>query len=206
MTQEFCNRTELVLVKPDATRAEIQALCRHAIAEKFRAVCVNSSRVAEAFSILEDTEIKVISTISFPIGAADSDVKRYETEVAVDLGAQEFELVLNQGKIKDRDSAGLLREIRDVVDVAEERPVSILLPTKLLSRDEQVFVCELAAEGGAKFINSGTAEIETIQLLRETLGEKFSIKVGLSISDIERADELTKAGVTHFAAPFLAET
>lgn len=200
---ELVARTELVLVKPDAIRAEIQALCRHAIEQKFRAVCVNSSRIAETFSALEETEIKVISTIAFPIGAADSDVKRYETEVAIDLGAQEFELVLNPGKIRERDETALLREIRDVVDVAEERPVSILLPAKILSRNEQIFICNLAVEGGAKFINSGTADMETIRFLRETLGEKFALKVGFSISDAERVEEFIQAGATHFATPFV---
>ena len=160
------SRTELVLVRPGVTRKEIESLCWHARENYFRAICVNSSRVAAAFVLLEETDVKVISTIGFPMGAADSDVKRYETEVAIDHGAQEFELVLNLGLIKDGDEINLLRELRDIVDAAEERPVSLLLGAKLLSRDEQRLVCNLAVEAGAKFVNAGHAEIETIQFLR----------------------------------------
>ena len=201
--EDLAERTELVFVKPDATRQDIQLLCRHAIENNFRAVCVNSSRVAEAFSQLEESVVKTISTIGFPLGAADSDVKRYETEVALDFGAQEFELVLNAGKIKERDEAALLREIRDVVEAAEERPVSILLAAKFLTRDEQTLVCNLAVEGGAKFLNTGNADAEAIEFLRRALGEKFAIKVGLSLSDVEQVSRVVKAGATHFAAPFL---
>jgi deoxyribose-phosphate aldolase len=197
--KELLSRTELVLVRPDVTRKEIQSLSSYAKQNKLRAVCVNSSRVAEAFAFLEDTEVRVISTIGFGSGAADSDVKRYEAEVAIDNGAQEFELVLNLGQIKDREEATLLRELRDIISVAEERPVSILLGTKLLSHDEQIFVCNLAVEAGAKFVNAGSAEIETIKFLREMLSSKFGIKAAGEITEMRRANELWEAGATHFA-------
>ncbi|MEO7300647.1 MAG: deoxyribose-phosphate aldolase [Verrucomicrobiota bacterium] len=201
--KELAQRTEFVLVRPDATRKEIQTLCQHALENNFRAICVNSSRVAEAFVLLEDSEVKVISTLGFPIGASDSDVKRYEAEVAIDNGAQEFELVLNLGHLKDREEANLLREVRDIVDAAEERPVSILLGAKLLSCDEQILVCNLAVEAGAKFLNAGNADIETIKFLRETLGKKFGIKVSGEISDAQTASTLIEIGATNFSLPFI---
>lgn len=204
-TKEFLARTELVLVRPDATRKEIELLCRHARENNFRAICVNSSRVAQAFGLLEDSDVKVISTVGFPIGAADSDVKRYETEVAIDHGAQEFELVLNLGHLKDREEANMLRELRDIVDAAEERPVSILLGTKLLAEDEQVFICNLALEVGVKLLNVGNADIETIKFLRETLGKKCGIKVTGEIADAQTALELIEIGATHFTMPFIAQ-
>lgn len=200
--EELASRTELVLVKPDATRKEVEALCHHAKINKFRAVCVNSSRVAEAFAVLEETDVKVISTIAFPLGAADSDVKRYEAEVGVDSGAQEFEVVLNLGKIKDGDEAAILRELRDIVDAVEERPVSILLGSKLLTRDEHILICNLAVEAGAKFVNTGNADLETIQLVSETVGKKLALKVSGEVTDAEAADALIKIGATHFVSPF----
>lgn len=197
--KELLPRTELVLVRPDVTRKEIESICAHAKENNFRAVCVNSSRVALAFALLEDTDVRVISTIGFGSGAADSDVKRYEAEVAIDNGAQEFELVLNLGQIKDREEANLLRELRDIISVAEERPVSVLMGTKLLSRDEQILLCNLAVEAGAKFVNAGSTEIETIKFLREMLSSKFGIKAAGEITDPRRANELLEAGATHFA-------
>jgi len=205
-TKEFLDRTELVLVRPDVTRKEIASLCLHARANNFRAICVNSSRVAEAFVLLEESDVKVISTIGFPIGAADSDVKRYETEVAIDNGAQEFEVVLNLGHLKDREEANMLRELRDIVDAAEERPVSILLGAKLLTKEEQLFICNLALESGAKFVNAGNANIETIKLLRETLGKKFGIKVTGEMADAQTALELIEIGATNFTTPFISQS
>jgi deoxyribose-phosphate aldolase len=203
--KELTSRTELVLVRPDVTRKEIESACSHAKQNGFRGVCVNSSRVAEAFAVLEDTDLKVISTIGFPFGATDSDVKRYETEVAIDNGAQEFELVLNLGQIKDREEANLLRELRDIVSTAEERPVSVLLGIKLLSRDEQIFICNLAVEAGAKFVNAGSAEMETIKFLREMLSSKFGIKASGELLDANRASELIQAGATHFATSIVPQ-
>jgi deoxyribose-phosphate aldolase len=203
--RDFFTRTELVLVRPDVTRKEIQSLSSYAKQNNLRAVCVNSSRVAEAFAFLEDTEVRVISTIGFGSGAADSDVKRYEAEVAIDNGAQEFELGLNLGQIKDREEATLLRELRDIISVAEERPVSVLMGTKLLTRDEQIFVCNLAVEAGAKFINAGNTEVETIKFLREMLSAKFGIKASGEITEPRRASELLEAGATHFAATVVSQ-
>lgn len=197
--KELVQRIELVLVRPDATRKEIQALCSYAKQNNFRGVCVNSSRVTEALVYLEDTDVRIISTIGFPSGVADADVKRYETEVAIDNGAQEFEYVPNLGQIKDGNETKLLRELRDIVDVSEERPVSVLLGTKLLSRDEQIFLCNLALEAGAKFVNPGNAEIQTIKSLREMLSAKFKIKATGEIRDVTHAQELIEAGATHFA-------
>ncbi len=205
LPKEIVARTELVLVRPDASRKEIQSLCSYAKQNNFRGVCINSSRVTEAFVFLEDTDLKIISTIGFPSGVAESDVKRYETEVAIDNGAQEFEFVPNLGQIKDRDEAKLLRELRDIVEAAEERPVSVLLGIKLLSHDEQILVCNLAIEAGAKFVNAGNVDIETIKFLRETLGKKFGIKLGGEIADAQTATELINAGVTNFASTVLPQ-
>ncbi len=202
-SQEIFSLTELVLVRPDATRKELQSLCSYAKHNHFRGVCINSSRVTEAFVFLEETDLKIISTIGFPSGVADSDVKRYETEVAIDNGAQEFEFVPNLGQIKDGDEPKLLRELRDIVDAAEERPVSVLLGMKLLSRNEQILICNLALEAGAKFVNAGNVDIETIKFLRETLGKKFGIKLGGEIADAQTAGELVNAGATNFASVIL---
>jgi deoxyribose-phosphate aldolase len=203
--KELIRRTELVLVRPDVTRKEIEAVCAHAKENNFRGICVNGSRVAEAFALLEDTDVRIISTIGFPSGAVDSDVKRYEAEVAIDNGAQEFEVVLNLGQIKDREEANLLRELRDIISTAEERPVSVLLGTKLLTKDEQILLCSLAVEAGARFVNAGNVDIETIKFLREMLSAKFGIKVGGEIADARSASELLKVGATHFATTIIPE-
>ena len=202
---ELAARTELVLVKPHATRKEIETLCLYARENGFRGVCVNSSRVAEAFAVLEDSDVKVISTIGFPDGATDSDVKRYETEVAVDHGAREFEVALNLGWLKDAEDGTLLRELYDILEAAEERPVSLIFESNQLNRDQQILVCRLAVESGVKFVSVACGDLETIKFVRETVGPKFGIKACDEISGSQQAIEWLEAGATLLATTVLPE-
>src|SRR4051794_33959246 len=110
------------LLQPEATREDVTRLCAEAREHGFHGVCVHGSRVELAFSLLEDSDIKVTSLVGFPLGASDSDVKRYETEVAIDQGAQEIEMMINLGRLKDGDHGYVLRELRDIAEAAEERP------------------------------------------------------------------------------------
>src|SRR5258708_30777830 len=103
MTFELAQRTELSLFRADATAKDVEKLCATAHNQKVYGVCVGGSRVELAASLLEDSELKVTALVGFPLGSADSDVKRYETEVAVDIGAQEIEMVINAGRLKDGD-------------------------------------------------------------------------------------------------------
>src|SRR4051812_11205441 len=138
-------------LKPDATADVIEKLCSEARELGFYGVCVNGSRVDQVRYLLEDADIKVVAVIGFPFGAMSSDVKRFETEAAVDDGAQEIDLVINIGRLKEGDHKFVLRELRDVVEAAEERPVKVIIETCLLEREEKIRACELAVESGAQF-------------------------------------------------------
>ena len=112
-TEAFARRLESVLIAPEATRSDVAGACAEASRIGLAAVCIQSSRVAQAVALLEDTATKVVALVGFPWGAADADVKRYETEVALDHGAQEIEFFLNTGRLKDGEARYLLREMRD---------------------------------------------------------------------------------------------
>jgi len=103
-------------------RRDIEQLCAEARAEGSHCVCVNGSHVELACALLEDSEVKVTGLIAFPLGAADTDAKRYETEVAIDHGAQEIEMVLNIGRLKDGDHRYVLRELRDIAEPPTSDP------------------------------------------------------------------------------------
>src|ERR1035437_9928812 len=143
---ELARRFERTLVRPDATRRDIEQLCAEARAQSAHCVCVNGSHVELACTLLADSEVKVTGLVAFPLGAADSDTKRYETEVAIDHGAQEIEMVLNIGRLKDGDHRYVLRELRDVAEAADERPVMVILETALLTPEELGRACELALD------------------------------------------------------------
>lgn len=190
------------LLKPDASRADIEKLCREAVQHGFHSVCVNGSRVELARSLVEDSPVKVAAVVGFPLGAMDSDVKRYETEAAIDQGAEEIDLVLNIARLKEGDDAYVLRELRDVVEAADERPVKVIIETCLLTTEEKIRACGLVVESGAQFIktstgfSSGGATLDDVKLLREHVGAKFGVKASGGIRDTQTALAMIEAGAT----------
>ena len=122
--QELARYIDHTLLKADASGEEIRDLCSQAVAHGFYAVCVNGCRVELARHLLEESDVKVATTVGFPLGAMHSDVKRYETEAAVDAGAQEIDIVLNIGWLKEGSDSLVIRELRDIVEAAGKIGVS----------------------------------------------------------------------------------
>lgn len=190
------------LLKADATAEEIGKLCAEAREHRFYSVCVHGSRVEQARHLLEDTDIKVACVVGFPLGAMSGDAKRFETEAAIDEGAQEIDVVLNLGRLKDGDDKYVLRELRDMVEAADERPVKVILETCLLTHDEKIRACHLVVESGAHFVKTSTgfgtggAKVEDVKLLWETVGPKFGVKASGGIRDAKTALAMIAAGAT----------
>ena len=199
---ELARLTELPLLRADATAKDVEDICRKAREHKLYGVCVPSSRIELAASLLDDTEIKITALVGWS-GAEDGDVKRYETEVAVDYGAQEIEVCLNVGRLKDGDSKYVLRELRDVAEAADERIVKVEIRPRLLTREEMILACELVLDSGAHFVCAryiSSPKIEDVKLCRETVGSKFGIKAGEEILDTQTALALVAAGATRLSA------
>jgi len=191
---------EHTLLKADATAADIKKLCAEAREHRFYGVCVNGSWVALARHFLEGADVKVVCVAGFPLGAAFGDVKRFETEAAIDEGAHEIDVVLNLGRFKDGDDKYVFRELCDVVEAADERPVKVILETCLLSHEEKIRACRLVLESGACFVKTSTgfgpggATAADVKLLRETVGPKFGVKAAGGIRDAQTALAMIEAG------------
>ncbi|MGA4644525.1 deoxyribose-phosphate aldolase [Limisphaera sp. 4302-co] len=191
---------EHTLLRPDATRGQIERLCEEARTHGFYGVCVNGSRVELASYLLEETDVRVVAVVGFPLGAMSGDVKRFETEAAVDDGAHEVDMVMNIGLLKDGEYKRLLRELRDVVEAADERPVKVILETGLLTQEEKVRACELVLDSGARFVKTSTgfgpggATIEDVRLLRQTVGDRLGVKASGGIRDTATALAMIEAG------------
>jgi deoxyribose-phosphate aldolase len=190
------------LLKADASKADIEKLCAEARRYNFYAVCVNGSRVELARSLLDDTDVKVAGVVGFPLGAMETDVKRFETEAAVDSGAHEIDVVLNIGRLKDGEDKHVLRELRDVVEAADERIVKVIVEATLLNEEEKVRACRLIIESGAHFVKTSTgfssagATIEDVKLLRQTVGPSFGVKASGGIRDNAAARAMIEAGAS----------
>jgi deoxyribose-phosphate aldolase len=196
---DLAGRIELAITNPMAARAEIEKLCADACASGFYGLGVSSSWVALAQSLFEESSLKVIGLVAFPWGAADADVKRFETETAVDLGAQEIEFVVNLGRLKDGDYRYVLRELRDVAEAADERPVKAVLETSLLTADELKLACELVLDSGVDGVCTGLShgpapEPAQVRALRSWVGPKLLVKAAGQIPDAAAALALVQAG------------
>ena len=200
---ELARLIEHTLRTADATSADIEKLCSEARTHDFGSVCVNGSRVIQAVHLLDETEVKVTSTVGFPLGAGDADVKRYETEVAIDSGAHFIEVSLNMGRLRDGDDAYVLRELRDIVEAADERPVSVYLEVMLLTGEELRRVSMLSVSAAAKGITLGggsdaTTTAELVKLIRDAAGGEIGVKVDQHELTLAEAVVLINAGVTRF--------
>lgn len=190
------------LLKANATAADIEKLCAEARENHFYSVCVNSSWVAAARHCLDGSDVKVASVVGFPLGAMLADAKRFETEAAIDDGAQEIDVVLNVGRLKDSDDKYVLRELCDVVEAADERIVKVILETCLLTPEEKIRACQLAVESEAHFVKTSTgfsaggATVADVKLMRETVGPKFGVKASGGIRDAKTALAMIEAGAT----------
>lgn len=193
-------RLELVALRPDATQADIELLCAEARQHSCLAVNVCTSRIQLAANLLEDTTVKIGALIAFPFGACDSDVKRFETESAIDNGAQEIEFVINPGWLKEGNDRALLREMRDIREAAEERTVKATIEMGLLTPDEIRRAAALVVEAELQFVVTATGcapappSLEGIQQIRDAAGPELGIKAVGGIVHPEQAEQWIIAG------------
>jgi deoxyribose-phosphate aldolase len=198
--EQLASCIDHTLLKPAATARDIEQLCTEARQHGFWSVCINGSRVELASHLLEDSDVRITSVAGFPLGAMSADAKRVEIEAAIDDGAHEVDVVINLGRLKDGDDRYVLRELRDLVEAADERPVKVILETCLLTREEKIRACRLAVESGAKFVKTSTgfaaagATIEDVRLMRETVGPEFGVKASGGIRDTRTALAMIAAG------------
>lgn len=197
---ELARLIDFPLHRPDATVKDVEQHCAIARQLNVAAVAVNPCYVEHARHFLDGSEVKVVAAIGFPLGGSDADTKRYETEVAVDNGAQEIDVVINIGRFKSGDDKYVLRELRDVAEAADERIVKVIIETCLLTHDEKLRACQLILDSGAHFVKTSTgyskngATVEDIKLLREAVGETFGVKASGGIKDHATAVALIEAG------------
>lgn len=191
------------VLKPETSRKTIEKFCKEAIEWKFASVCVNPTHVRLAASLLKGTDVKVCTVIGFPLGANTSFVKAAETRDAIANGAQEVDMVINIGALKDGDYDLISKDIKSVVDAAAgHAKVKVIIETCLLTEQEKIKACLLAKSMGADFVKTSTgmstggATVEDIALMRKTAGPQMGVKASTGVNDREIALNLIRAGAT----------
>ncbi len=187
-----------------ATEDDIIRLCDEAKEYGFYAVCVNPYRVRLAKERLKGTDVKVASVIGFPLGATPTEVKVFEAKKALEDGADELDMVINIGALKDGNYEYVRKDIEEVVKVAREKGaiVKVIIETCYLTDEEKVKACELAKEAGAHFVKTSTgfgtggATVEDVRLMRKVVGPEMGVKAAGGIRTYEQAVAMIEAGAT----------
>jgi deoxyribose-phosphate aldolase len=189
------------VLKQDTVKATLKKFCEEAKQYRFASVCINPANVAYVASQLKGSGIKTCSVIGFPLGATTSMVKAVEAAEAVKNGAEEVDMVINIGALKDREYDLVYSDILAVVNAAHPHAiVKVIIETGLLSDEEKVAACTLAKKAGADFVKTctgfgpGAAAAEDIRLMKQTVGEGIRVKASTGMNDRRICDEMLKAG------------
>lgn len=196
---EFFDHT---ILKSDADTEQVKKVVAEAVRNGLASVCVNQYRTKMVAELLKGSKVKTCTVVGFPLGAVTSEVKAFETVQAVKDGADEIDMVINIGAMKDKDYNYVLEDIKAVRKACKGKTLKVIIETCLLSDDEKVKACEMAKEAGADFVKTSTgfstggARPEDVQLMRNTVGNEMGVKASGGIRDIDTARDMIKAGAT----------
>lgn len=197
LTEKLFDHT---ILKADARKADVEKICAEAKEYGFMSVCVNSFYTAFAAEQLKESDVKVCTVIGFPLGQMSTRAKAAETEIAVADGAEEIDMVINVGALKDKEYETVLADIREVKKACGGALLKVIIEACLLTEEEKVKACELSKEAGADFVKTSTgfsaggATKEDVALMRKTVGEAMGVKASGGIRTKEKAEEMIEAG------------
>lgn len=194
------------LLKADATKAQITQLCEEAKLYDFASVCVNSSWVAYCAAQLANSDVKVCSVVGFPLGAMSTKAKAYEATCVIEDGADEIDMVMNIGALKDKDYALVQSDIEAVVAAAQKHCVKVILETCLLSEEEIVKACELCVAAKATFVKTSTgfstrgATIEDVTLMKSVVKDNALVKAAGGVKTYADLEAMVAAGAARIGS------
>ena len=191
------------LLKAEATSDQVLKLCDEALEYHFASVCVNPVFVPLAAGKLAGSDVKVCTVIGFPLGANEPAVKAMEAALAVDEGAEEVDMVINIGKVKENDVAYIQEEIAKVKQASREALLKVIIESSALSDDEIIGCCKAAMAAKADYVKTSTgfhktggASAHAVSLMRQTVGETMGVKASGGIHSLAEAQEMIEAGAS----------
>ncbi|HEX7674508.1 MAG TPA: deoxyribose-phosphate aldolase [Bdellovibrio sp.] len=199
---ELSRYIDHTLLKPEAQTAQIEKLCLEARENSFFSVCVNTSYVKTCAEILKGSNVKVCCVVGFPLGAMATVSKAFETKTAITNGAQEIDMVIQIGALKDRRLDYVRDDIKAVVQAAHGHTVKVIIETSLLNEEDKILACKAALEAGAHFVKTSTgfggggATVDDVKLMKSVVGSQMEVKASGGIKDIETAKAMIAAGAT----------
>ena len=178
----------------------IGKLCEEAKEYDFKSVCVNTCNIPFCRKQLEGSDVLVCCVIGFPLGAMSTEAKVFETRDAIEKGADEVDMVINIGRLKDRDLEYVTEEIRRIKEACGEHVLKVIIEACLLSDEEKVLACECAMKAGADFVKTSTgfslhgATFEDVELMKKTVGDTCKVKAAGGVRSREDFDKMIALG------------
>ena len=204
---EIAGMIDHTILKADATKADIIAVCQEAKEHKFATVCVNAGWVPLAAAELKGTGVGITTVVGFPLGATSTASKAFEAKQAIEDGATEIDMVLNIGLLKSGEKDAVQRDVEGVVAACKGKAaLKVILETGMLTDEEKVTACELCVAAGADFVKTSTgfgkggATAEDIALMRRTVGPNIGVKASGGVRDLETALLMLQSGASRIGA------
>ena len=189
------------ILKADTPLETVKRICDEAMEHGFASVCINPCHVAYCADYLKDSDVNVCTVIGFPLGANTSAVKAFETKDAIANGADEIDMVMNIGALKDKNYDLVRDDVKAVVEAANGTLVKVILETCLLTEDEIKKACELCVEAKADYVKTSTgfstrgATIEDVRIMKEAVHGKAKVKAAGGVRTPEDMVKIVAAGV-----------
>lgn len=191
------------ILNADATEQDVLKICKEAKKYDFASVCVNQYYTSFVAKQLQDSDVKVCTVVGFPLGQSDTRVKVFETKTAIEDGAQEIDMVINVGALKDKKYDFIRNEIKALKNACGNDVIlKVIIETCLLTDDEKVMACKLSKEAGADFVKTSTgfskagAKTPDVKLMRETVGQDMGVKASGGIHSEAEALSMIEAGAS----------
>lgn len=194
------------ILKANVTKAEVERVCKEALEYDFASVCVNTCHVEYVAKQLAGSQVKTCVVVGFPLGAMITEAKAFETKIAVEKGADEVDMVINVGALKDGNLDLVEADIRAVAEAAKPALVKVILETCLLTDEEKIAACQASVRAGAAFVKTSTgfstggATEADIALMRKTVGPDLGVKASGGVRTKEDAEKMIQAGATRIGA------
>lgn len=188
------------VLKADTPKETVKRIFDEAIEYDFASVCINPCHVKYAADYLKDSDVKVCTVVGFPLGATTSGTKAFETSEAVNNGADEIDMVMNIGALKDKNYDYVCDDIKAVVQAAGGKTVKVILETCLLTQEEIVKACQLCQQAGADFVKTSTgfstrgATIEDVEIMKATVGDTMKVKAAGGVRTYDDMVKIVAAG------------
>lgn len=200
--QDIASFLDSTNLKPEARQIDIEQLCKEAVSFKTAAVCIQPCRLALARPLLSGSRVKLCTVIGFPLGSDQMDTKLFAAAKALEDGADELDMVINLGAVKDNDYNKVRRELEEFSALKQERDfvLKVIVETALLKESELGQVTEIVSETGADYIKTSTgfssrgASLEDIMVINRHKAEGLKIKASGGIKELDFALQLLQAG------------